>query len=118
MEDSGRSDGVVAGEIKKNFFRKRFHFKVSNFTIFSGRFVCGAETSGFEVKMYIDESEIILQQCDKCKELFEMDTGIYFHIVDIKKRSTSKSFVLCRSCYDKIQDEFLKMMGVKNENQI
>lgn len=111
MEDSGGSHGVVAGEIKKNFSRKRFHFKVSNFTIFSGRFVCGAETSGFEVKMYIDESEIILQQCDKCKELFEMDTGIYFHIVDIKKRSNSRSFVLCRSCYKKFEDGFLETVG-------
>ena len=47
-----------------------------------------------------------------------MDRGIYISIVDVKKKGNSKSFVLCRSCYDKIQDEFLKMMGVKNENQI
>ena len=111
MEDCRRSLRVVVRKIKENSSRTRFHFKVSNFTIFSGRFVCGVETSGFEVKMYIGESRIFLQQCDKCKELFEVDTGIYFHIVDIKKRSNSRSFVFCRSCYKKFEDGFLETIG-------
>ena len=70
------------------------------------------------MKIEVDESGIFMQQCDKCEKFFQMDRGIYISIVDVKKKGNSNSFVLCRSCYDKIQDEFLKMMGVKNENQI
>ena len=65
------------------------------------------------MKTEVDESGIFMQRCDKCEKSFQMDRGIYISIVDVKKKSNSNSFVLCRSCYDKIQDEFLKMMGAK-----
>lgn len=68
---------------------------------------------GFKMEIRIDGSEIFMQQCDKCGKSFQMDRGIYISIVDVKKKSNSNSFVLCRSCYDKIQDKFLEMMGGK-----
>lgn len=62
------------------------------------------------MEMYIDESGLFMQQCDKCGKFFQMDRGIYINIVDVKKKSNSNGFVLCRSCYDKIEDKFLEMM--------
>ena len=35
-------------KIRRNPFKSRFYFKVSNFTIFRKRFAYGAGTSGFE----------------------------------------------------------------------